>query len=1723
MSAKDKPNGMEIAIIGMSGAFPGAPDLATFWDNLKEGVESLSFSSLAEDAALGVPDELLKNPAYVFSRGGVLSDKDAFDAPVFGYTDREASLMDPQIRIFHEHAYKALEEAGYNPYIWKEVTGLYAASSSNFYWQAGIRVMDAGNTVETFANESMTNKDFLATRVAYKLNLKGPAVTVNTACSSSLVALHLACRALLMGECAIALAGAVSASLEPRTGYLYREGMILSADGRCRAFDAAATGTIGGEGIGVVVLKRLKQALEDGDHIHAVIKGSAINNDGLEKAGYSAPAVEGQAAVIRNAIRIAGVAPESISYIEAHGTGTVLGDPIELKALSRVFYSGEKGYYGIGSVKTNIGHLDVAAGIAGLIKTVLSLKNRLIPPSVHYNKPNPKLELAGGPFYVTQTKRDWEEVDGRPLRAGVSSFGIGGTNAHVVLEVAPKETANADISGPCQLMVLSAHTEKALHTMIGNLLKLVEDDAPAALSNMAYTLATGRKEMRYRWAMAASHPKALKGGLRAALEEPRFSLIHGGGTKIVFMFPGQGSQYPDMGLDLYRNEPYFRKELDECFTILGWEVSECLYPEVNDDHASRKMSETEKTQPILFAFEYCLARLLIHWGLVPDALIGHSLGEYVAAAIAGVITLQDALLIMKTRGRLMQQSAGGAMVSVRIPESELEALPLSGLSVSSINTRSDITLGGTPQDIEVLCKVLENKGYAYSRLEVSHAFHSALMEPVLDQYEHFLRGLEFKPPRIPIVSNVTGSWITSEQAVDPAYWRSHLRQTVNFSAGIGAISQLGKLMLYEVGPGRTLSNFSKNELAAGQVTCILPLIRHPKQKVDDLELLLSKIGEAWKAGVRIDWQKMFAGRANRRLSLPTYPFEKHRYVSNSGLLDAVIRKFREESDAGRKAAMADWFYVPLWQQSVLPAAVADGSARTLVIVRNMDMPFLTRVLPKENEVVVLTSEGQNADSLFRRLREEDRVPDHILYLCCGNKDEEPYEQIQCLVSLLQGIGRQCADKRIQLILAGSGMFSVSGTEQVWPSTAALIGVIKVASVEYTQLNCRCVDLEPSIIGTGKAWEFLEAELYSGNRELIIAYRGEQRLVPIYLPKHSPLKGTGTDMLRRGGVYLITGGLGGMGLTLAKYLAEHYAARLILIGRSEFPSQDRWRDRALARDSEMARKIGILEKCREIGSELEIISGDIADSEIMAPKIAAAIARLGPVEGVLHCAGLPDHSGVIQRRTKDGTRTVISPKVGGLLTLERLFQHSGLRFFINFSSLGNVLYKYKYGQVGYNCANEFLDAYAMNPGFGEDTFVSSINWDDWSETGMAVKTVQKRLENGTLAAGDAPGLLKDAITGEEGVGVFLTVLQHRLKRAIISTTGLHLRIAKMVEEAKGSRPGHTVPGRNGHRMERTLLNKTEIAGDLETAVSEIFAEFLGQDNILPDEDFFAAGGDSLKAIHLIALLNDKYQMVIPLEIFFTTPTVRAMVNYMRDQRPLIPELFTFNSRGSLDLYCFPPAIAFGIAYKKLAEQIPGARFHAFNFVGNDERYDHYLQQMTSIQPKGPFVLLGYSAGGSLAFEMAKLLEERGYEVSDLFLLDTYRYRRLAVNWEALVGAFSDIALAGLSITDAVLREDIRRQIRDYYCYANTLVSKGTINSRIHLIRGTDRSKEEAFVLNSFSDEQASAFPDFRGLTRNTYIEYDGYGVHADMLDGANLKKNAAIVAGILEGVGFNISI
>jgi phthiocerol/phenolphthiocerol synthesis type-I polyketide synthase E len=1523
-----------IAVIGMSGRFPGARNTEEFWHNLASGVESISFFTDEELLASGADPALLKDPNYVKARG-ILGDADLFDAAFFGFSPKVAELMDPQHRIFLECAWEALENAGYNSNTYAGRIGVYAGESMNTYLLTNLYShLDLVASAQGLQAAIGNDKDSLTTEVSYRLNLRGPGVTVQTSSSTSLSAVHVACQSVLNYECDMALAGGVSIHFPEKAGYLHHEGGPTSLDGHCRAFDARAQGFVSGHGAGIVVLKRLEDALADGDTIYAVIKGSAMNNDGSLKVSYMAPSVEGQVEVVALAQAIAGVDPETISYVEAHGTATALGDPIEVAALTQAFraHTARSQFCAIGSVKTNIGHLDSAAGVAGLIKTALALAHKLIPPSLHFEKPNPQIDFENSPFYVNTRPAEWR-TNGHPRRASVTSLGMGGTNTHVILEEAPPVEPSSG-SRPWQLLLLSARSPAALEQATDNLAAHLGRHPEIGLADAAYTLQVGRWDFEHRRAVVCRDRDAAVAILEARDPEWIWTDAREPGTRpLAFMFTGQGAQYPNMGRELYETEPLFREQVDRCAELLaphlGLDLREVLYPETTNDerrttnhrpptadrqgdketrgqgdgeaetqhstlntqHSSSVLDQTQYTQPALFVIEYAMARLWMSWGLKPQAMIGHSIGEYVAACLAGVFSLEDALRLVAARGRLMQSLPHGAMLSVPLSEDALRPWLTGEVSLAATNAAGMSVVSGAAEAIVEIEERLLASGVNCRRLHTSHAFHSAMMDPILEAFTAEVRRVRLRPPTLPYISNVSGTWITPEEATDPAYWARHLRRPVRFAQGIGALLQEPELVLLEVGPGHTLVELARRGIDRAGKQVALPSLRHPRAPQPDIAFLLATVGKLWLAGVAIDWSAFYAHERRRRVPLPAYPFERQRYW--------VEPKPRSTADraaavgAGKKPDVADWFYLPAWKRTLPLSPSSAELRRWLIFVDRRGVgAALAQHLGQQGHDVVQVEAGQrfarqaedrysidprrpeDYQALVRDLDDQGKSPRSVVHLWSLNPDDGDTEQAQqlgfySLLSLAQALGGQ-QTLGIQIDVVSAELQPVTGEERLCPERATLLGPCKVIAQEYTHLSCRSIDVVVPAAGDWRAGRLvaqLAAELTHPFTAPVVAYRGAQRWTQTFEPVRLEDTAGAASRLRQGGVYLITGGMGGIGSVLAEYLARAARARLALLGRSGLPARETW-DAWLethAEDDAVSRRIRGVRALGALGAEVLVIGADVADPAQMQAALAQVQGRFGALHGVIHAAGVvrKDDFHPIQELGAAEAQLHFRSKLEGAAVLEQVLQGHTLDFCLLFSSLASVLGGL--GRAVYTAANIGMDSFAQRHNQLDPQPWTSVNWDAW----------QLGDERDQIMGASLAGL---AISPEEGMGVFQRILSvEPVGQIVVSTGELSARIEQWLAPRARQAETPAAPAQPAELHPRPTMQTAYIAprNETEQALVRLWQAALGVEPVGVHDNFFDLGGTSLSGIQLIDQIKKAFNVHLPAVSLYEGPTISAL--------------------------------------------------------------------------------------------------------------------------------------------------------------------------------------------------------------------------------------------------------
>jgi acyl transferase domain-containing protein/thioesterase domain-containing protein/acyl carrier protein len=1696
----------------MAGRFPGARNTSEFWKNLCDGVESISFFSDEDLERAGVDPAVLTDPRYVKAKG-VLTDADLFDASFFGMNPREAELTDPQQRLFLECAWEALESSGYDPETYEGSIGVFGGASGldtyllgnlftnrDLFAAAGYQIMIAND------------KDFLSTRVSYKLNLHGPSISVQTGCSTSLVAVAMAFQSLLNFQCDIALAGGVSVTVPLKSGYLHREGMILSPDGHCRAFDADGQGIVPGNGTGIVVLKRLEDAIADGDQIYAVVRGVAVNNDGSHKVGFTAPSVEGQSSAIAQALAFAEVEPDAISYIEAHGTGTPLGDPIEIAALTKAFRGGtdKNGFCAIGSVKTNVGHLDPAAGVAGFIKTVLALHHKRLPPSLNFNTPNPEIDFENTPFFVNTELAEWRGE--APLRAGVSSFGIGGTNAHIVLEEAPPLDPAGE-SRPWHLLVLSAKTPSALSAMTANFVDYLNQNPDANLADIAFTLQVGRRTFSHRWMLVACDP--LDAALAVSTLGTRrvFTGVSTSAERsVVFMFSGQGSQYINMGRDLFESEPVFRDCVSRCAEILephlGLDIRHILYPadrEPPEDLAD-KLKQTEITQPTLFVIEYALAQLWMKWGIAPSAMIGHSIGEYVAACIAGVLSLEDALALVAARGRLMQSMPGGAMLAVSLSETDLRPLLNADLTLAAVNGPQSCVVSGPREAIDELQDELDIQEIEFQRLVTSHAFHSAMMDPVLPLFAQLVKQINLGSPQIPYISNVTGTWITDAQTTSADYWAEHLRKPVLFDAGLKELIKDPSRILLELGPGRTLTTLAKQQPNKGSKHLVLSSMRHPYDRQSDVGFLLNAMGQLWISGGRINWPEFYAGERRRRVPLPTYPFERQRYW-----IDPIKTRIVPAETPDQSATKGDppvRFSVPSWVRSP-PPKPAQASRKRCHLIFEDEHGFGRQVAglleQRQHDVIrvrigqqfahlsshtyaVNPRKGEDYSTLIRELRIQGKFPTSIVFFwgitphggaatLLDRMEDAQTLGFGSLVFLAQALGSQkITIDELQIGVITNGMQKVGDTPLLYPEKATVLGPCKVIPREYPGIMCFSVDIdlpEPNTPAEAKLVEKLGAELAGKWTEPVVAYRSGDRWVQTFATVRVDEPSFATSRVRQGGVYLITGGLKGIGLAIAEHLWKTARAKLILTTRSALPPKEEW-DRWLrpssppttrsaldvdhavewpqgsgSRDRDAVHlRIRAAHELEEMGSDFLVVTVNPATGEGMQAAISQGIERFGKINGVIHAAG---HSapGVIQRKALEVLTNVVAHKARGVLALDAAVKDIPLDFFAICSSLTSIVGEFRH--VDYCGANAFLDAFAHYRSGHLGATTICINWDD-----------RKRLSSASMRSGDvsetfvstrtiAPAPSRKAsleqttsdAPPDESACTFTRLLSSSHTQIIVSrqtVSAILEQNSKSIAPSLNDVEVDSIP-RSVHPRPNLGIDFVAPRNGLENTIGTIWKKFFGIDQIGIHDDFFALGGDSLLAVQLVSKLRDVAKVDLPSHVLIGSPTIAGLSEIIasadspssisfsrRRPRQVLPPSLVRIKSGSAPrpLFLIHPVGGHVYVYRHLANCLgPEQSVFGLQARGLDGRADpfnaiepmasYYLEAMRAVQPEGPYLLCGSSFGGVVAYEIAQQLSATGERAAMLAMLDSPNPRQVPEGMENSVERMAYLLSGDASIS------------------------------------------------------------------------------------------------------------
>ncbi len=1462
MENNNKYSGLEIAIIGMSGSFPGSLNCNDYWENLKQGKELTKEFKVDELEKMGLSSTQINDENYV-KRVGVLEDKDRFDNAFFGYRPEEAFLMDPQIRLFHEHCWKALEDSGYSNVTDSLKIGVFAGAAENSNWRLYAYGKSKEASIDPFYLEKISNQNFMSTLVSYSLNLRGPAISIATACSTSLVAVDQACKNLLTRSCSIALAGGSSVNTLIQKGYYYKEGQVNSKDGHCCAFDAGSSGTAQGEGVGVVVLKRLSEAIKDNDNIYAIIKSSCTNNDGTAKVGYTAPSVSGQSDCIKMAHKLAGVDKRTISYIETHGTGTRLGDPIEIRALNKAFdFDAEKKYCAIGSVKTNIGHLDAAAGVASLIKVALSLKYKLIPASINFKKANPEINFDEGPFFVNTQLRQWDS-DKTPRRAGVSAFGIGGTNAHIVLEEAPEKYQKGIIPTGYNLLTLSAKSKTALSQYCYNLKEYIQANPTINISDLVFTLNTTRAVFQYKSCLVFKEQNELLDLLSQRVKDhPEKSSET---SEVVFMFSGAGSQYVNMGKDLYEHIPYFKNELDDAFrklkAITGYDYNRIFFSDGNSEEINNMLH----TQPCIFAFGHSLAKLLIHFGVQPKYLIGHSVGEYIAACISEVFSFEDALKLVVVRGRLMNTLPAGGMISVSLSEQKSRSYLNERISLAAINGPDQVVLSGDESSLKTVMNKLDKENVDYVKLHATQAGHSHLIEEIMEEYSKVINEVKKMPPAIPFISNLTGKPIQAEEAVSSEYWVNHMRHTVRFSEGLDYLEKGSRKIFIEMGGGHSLITLLKQHRFPN--ISAINLVRHPKDNINDYKYFLIKMGAIWSKGIKLSWRNYFDEKAHQKISLPTYCFDNIRFP-------AEVNPFAQENSVNqkseRKESIKDWIYYPVWKSlvtygkhiktnveilafsnddvvsDIIKEICLERAYSLIEVVKGIDFEKIAEKKYRINPLV-----PEHMDMLVEDLNKNKLLYNQVIYTWATSPNIAEIEMAKdnlainvnyfTPVNFIKAVLKQDSLNKSNLLLVTNKAHLITGKNSGAVSQSLLFGCQAVLPQE-SSMSCTNLDIdttEETILIRNSFTEIIDApKIY--NNSTIVHRNGKIWKKEFERNEISIIK---SQKIKHRGTYLITGGLGKFGCVIAEYFLKKYDANLILIGRS-----------SVEQDKEKRIKLNEL---ISLSGKVEYIKCDVADANVFNEVVEKIYSTYGSINGVIHTAGVIDMNQyeLMEDITYKNALELLSPKVKGINNIYHSFKEKKVDFVVVTSSLASVL-----GGLGfcsYSAANLYMDHFVQSNGLS--------NWRSLQLSEMAFSKEEIEKEESPQRSAIKPNEIAELLEWS------LNINQPLLAVTVFSLAD---RLDKLSKVSNASKQFNDLQFAKSERPELENEYQKPIT-ETEKKLASMFEDFFGIERIGTDDNFFELGGDSLKAMMVLKKIKAIYNITLSIKDIFAKPNIRLL--------------------------------------------------------------------------------------------------------------------------------------------------------------------------------------------------------------------------------------------------------
>lgn len=1443
--------GLEVAVIGMAGRFPGAKDIDSLWQNLVDGKELITFFADKELENAGIEHNLLFKDNYVKAKG-IIDDAEKFDNKYFGYKPKEAQMMDPQIRMMHLCVNDSLENAGYCSHKYNGKIGCILGANPNYDWEYAVRNSSFISEEEITSASILANKDFMSTIIAYNLDLKGPCVTLDCACSTSLVAVDEAVKQLLTGACDMAVAGACAMDSPIRTGYEYHVGSIASPDGHCRPFDKDACGTLNSEGVAAVVLKRLEDAIVDGDKIYAVIKGSAVNNDGCNKVGYTAPSVQGQCDVIKSALDIAEIGSDEISYVEAHGTATPLGDMVEIEALTQAFASDKKQFCRIGSIKSNIGHLSTAAGIAGFIKAVLCVANRIIPPSINYKEDNPNIHIERTPFKVNSSIYHYD-CDTDNIYVIVSSFGIGGTNACVVLTDAPKDE-EVSLSRDIPLVFpISGTSFDNLNKNIVAFGDYIDLQNTEDLEDIAYGLAYGKRDLKYRAAIVADKRTKAKEVINKYLIDGsdgglQVNTIQNDEMEVVFMFGGQGNQYFGMARDLYFNQPIFKKYLRKCFDYIesrsGLRMQEILYGENTD---VKTISDTLYCQLAVFSLDYAMSRFLIESNIKPSAVIGHSLGEYAAACIAGIFSIEDALDIVIKRAELMQKLERGKMVSVILDNENIGDYITDDVCISARNGKNNYVLAGKPDAIQTLKDRLDEEEIRYRELRTSHAFHSYMVEPILNEFFDFISNIKMNKPKIKMISTITGDWVNENDIIKADYWIKHLRGVVRFYEGINTLLRLEKVVFIEVGPGNTLTNFVNRNDKKGENIYVVNTIRNQNFVCDDVIYLYRKMGALWTFGLNINFNLTYRKERHKKVHLPAHVYELERFYD---IYDNIIAPKERQNVEKLSESM---IYISHWEKQLnLKNRTTD---RDCIFVGNH-----TEMSKKLQHILSVSMPKLKIISDLVQLRDVD-CDDYlkVVYLC-DYEQESIDGDVKRLIPVIRYFEEN--NKKLELVVITVLGIGIGVGETVYKSEAMISGFIKGVYTECKYVNARLIDIDTTSINSVIFRKQLLNDLLDNNNFNFVAYRGENRYIEAYAPCDEIVEyDSNNNHFIEKETYILVGGLGNIGSVICGVLKSR-KCKIVILNRSiEITGNafDSW----LSAHSETEPYYDKIKFLSDIDN-VSLLKCDISDFVSVMKTTEKIKGTYGSIAAIINLAGNVSNNNfkMITELEEADFVNQFAAKVYGTMYIEKMAEILKPRYCILISSLSAVLGGM--GFTAYAAANAFLNQYVYSAHINENTQWTSLVWDGWDFGNESV--------------------YKYSISPDEGACIFEKILNFGLaSQYVIAKGSLDERLKQYTK---------TYELKNMMNLSVQQEKKVvEISDKLKKSMCESIRNYFGFEHVNEKDNLFELGATSIDILQIVKIIEKECLVQLSPTLFYTYSNIDSLVDSLEnkeEERPVVRE-------------------------------------------------------------------------------------------------------------------------------------------------------------------------------------------------------------------------------------------